>query len=174
MGRGCSHFKRCAEPARPDRRPRRQHHRRLRARSRRRLIPRCSSRKIDAAGLPFTVVNAGVSGDTTAGGLRRIDWALGPRRGRADRRARRQRRPARHLAEADRGESRRDHPARAGEVPGDQGHRRRDGDAGEHGRRFRRTVSRRFPASRRRPAARRWCRFSSKASAASRNSISPT
>jgi acyl-CoA thioesterase I len=32
--------------------------------------------KINAAGLPFEVVNAGVSGDTTAGGLRRIDWAL--------------------------------------------------------------------------------------------------
>ncbi len=28
--------------------------------------------------LAWTVVNAGVSGDTTAGGLRRIDWALGP------------------------------------------------------------------------------------------------
>ncbi len=26
--------------------------------------------------LPFTVVNAGVSGDTTAGGLRRVDWIL--------------------------------------------------------------------------------------------------
>jgi acyl-CoA thioesterase-1 len=34
--------------------------------------------KIDEAGLPYTVANAGVSGDTTAGGLRRIDWALGP------------------------------------------------------------------------------------------------
>lgn len=32
--------------------------------------------KITAAGLPFTVVNAGVSGDTTAGGLRRLDWTL--------------------------------------------------------------------------------------------------
>lgn len=32
--------------------------------------------KIDAAGLPFEVANAGVSGDTTAGGLRRVDWAL--------------------------------------------------------------------------------------------------
>lgn len=33
--------------------------------------------KIDAAALNYTVVNAGVSGDTTAGGLRRINWALG-------------------------------------------------------------------------------------------------
>ena len=33
--------------------------------------------KITAAHLPYTVANAGVSGDTTAGGLRRIDWAMG-------------------------------------------------------------------------------------------------
>jgi len=38
--------------------------------------PALLQQKIDAAGLPFTVVNAGVSGDTTAGGLRRINWAL--------------------------------------------------------------------------------------------------
>jgi acyl-CoA thioesterase-1 len=31
---------------------------------------------IDRAGLNFTVINAGVSGDTTAGGLRRIEWIL--------------------------------------------------------------------------------------------------
>jgi acyl-CoA thioesterase I len=31
---------------------------------------------IDEAGFNFAVVNAGVSGDTTAGGLRRIDWLL--------------------------------------------------------------------------------------------------
>jgi acyl-CoA thioesterase-1 len=30
--------------------------------------------KISATGLPYRVVNAGVSGDTTAGGLRRLDW----------------------------------------------------------------------------------------------------
>jgi len=28
------------------------------------------------AGLPHAVVNAGVSGDTSAGGLRRLDWSL--------------------------------------------------------------------------------------------------
>jgi acyl-CoA thioesterase-1 len=39
--------------------------------------PALLQQKIDAAGLPFTVANAGVSGDTTSGGLRRIDWALG-------------------------------------------------------------------------------------------------
>jgi acyl-CoA thioesterase I len=32
--------------------------------------------KIQEAGLPFAVANAGVSGDTTASGVRRIDWAL--------------------------------------------------------------------------------------------------
>jgi acyl-CoA thioesterase I len=39
--------------------------------------PALLQKKIDAAGLPYTVKNAGVSGDTSAGGLRRIDWALG-------------------------------------------------------------------------------------------------
>jgi acyl-CoA thioesterase-1 len=32
--------------------------------------------KIDSAGLPFRVVNAGLSGETSAGTLRRIDWLL--------------------------------------------------------------------------------------------------
>jgi len=32
--------------------------------------------KIDRAGLPYKIVNAGVSGDTSAGGLRRINWLL--------------------------------------------------------------------------------------------------
>jgi acyl-CoA thioesterase-1 len=39
--------------------------------------PALLQKKIDAAGLPYTVSNAGVSGDTTAGGLRRVAWALG-------------------------------------------------------------------------------------------------
>lgn len=39
-------------------------------------FPAVLQNKIDAAGLPFAVVNAGLSGDTTAGGLRRIDWLL--------------------------------------------------------------------------------------------------
>ncbi|HEY0793372.1 MAG TPA: arylesterase [Chthoniobacterales bacterium] len=38
--------------------------------------PALLQQKIDAARLPFTVVNAGVSGDTTADGLRRVDWVL--------------------------------------------------------------------------------------------------
>ena len=38
--------------------------------------PAVLQRKIDAAKLPYTVVNAGLSGDTTAGGLRRIGWIL--------------------------------------------------------------------------------------------------
>ena len=32
--------------------------------------------KLRAEGFTYRVVNAGVSGDTTAGGLRRVDWAL--------------------------------------------------------------------------------------------------
>jgi acyl-CoA thioesterase-1 len=39
--------------------------------------PALLQKKIDAAGLPYTVTNAGVSGDTSAGGLRRVAWALG-------------------------------------------------------------------------------------------------
>lgn len=32
--------------------------------------------KIDAAGLPYRVINAGLSGETSAGGIRRINWVL--------------------------------------------------------------------------------------------------
>ena len=39
-------------------------------------FPALLQRKIDDAGLKYEIVNAGVSGDTTAGGLRRIDWLL--------------------------------------------------------------------------------------------------
>lgn len=38
--------------------------------------PALIQQKIDDAGLPWRVVNAGLSGDTTAGGLRRINWLL--------------------------------------------------------------------------------------------------
>jgi acyl-CoA thioesterase-1 len=39
-------------------------------------FPALIAEKIRAAGLPFTVEDAGLSGDTSAGGLRRIDWLL--------------------------------------------------------------------------------------------------
>lgn len=39
-------------------------------------FPALLQKKIDAAGWNFTVVNAGVSGDTSAGGLARMDWLL--------------------------------------------------------------------------------------------------
>jgi acyl-CoA thioesterase-1 len=39
-------------------------------------FPARLQRKIDAAGMDFEVINAGVSGDTSAGGLRRLDWSL--------------------------------------------------------------------------------------------------
>ena len=38
--------------------------------------PAVIQQKIDSAGLPYRVVNAGISGETSAGGLRRIDWSL--------------------------------------------------------------------------------------------------
>jgi acyl-CoA thioesterase I len=38
--------------------------------------PSLVQHKLDAAGLNYEVVNAGVSGDTSAGGLVRLDWAL--------------------------------------------------------------------------------------------------
>jgi acyl-CoA thioesterase-1 len=38
--------------------------------------PALLQQRLDAEGYTFEVVNAGVSGDTTAGGLRRLDWAL--------------------------------------------------------------------------------------------------
>jgi acyl-CoA thioesterase-1 len=38
--------------------------------------PALLQKKIDAAGLNFTVINGGVSGDTSAGGLRRLPWYL--------------------------------------------------------------------------------------------------
>jgi acyl-CoA thioesterase I len=38
--------------------------------------PAVLQQRIDAAGYGFDVVNAGVSGDTTAGGLTRLEWSL--------------------------------------------------------------------------------------------------
>src|SRR5438045_9522928 len=40
--------------------------------------PALIQKKIEDAGLPYEVQNAGVSGDTTAAALRRIDWLLQP------------------------------------------------------------------------------------------------
>lgn len=39
-------------------------------------FPALVQAKIRERGLPYEVLNAGVSGDTTAGGLRRLDWLL--------------------------------------------------------------------------------------------------
>lgn len=39
-------------------------------------FPAVIQNKIDSANLPYNVVNAGVSGETTSGGLSRIDWIL--------------------------------------------------------------------------------------------------
>ncbi|MCC7010942.1 MAG: arylesterase [Planctomycetes bacterium] len=39
-------------------------------------FPAVLQRKLAAEGQPFQLINAGVSGDTTAGGLRRLEWLL--------------------------------------------------------------------------------------------------
>ena len=39
-------------------------------------FPAVLQRRLAARGEPFQLINAGVSGDTTAGGLRRADWLL--------------------------------------------------------------------------------------------------
>jgi acyl-CoA thioesterase-1 len=39
-------------------------------------FPALLQQRLAAEGLPFRLVNAGVSGDTSAGGLRRLDWLL--------------------------------------------------------------------------------------------------
>lgn len=39
-------------------------------------FPALIQAKLDSAGLPYRVVNAGISGETSAGGLRRLDWSL--------------------------------------------------------------------------------------------------
>jgi acyl-CoA thioesterase-1 len=41
-----------------------------------RAYPALIQAKLDSAGLPYAAVNAGVSGETSAGALRRIDWVL--------------------------------------------------------------------------------------------------
>jgi len=39
-------------------------------------FPAVLQRTLTEQGVPFRLINAGVSGDTTAGGLRRVDWLL--------------------------------------------------------------------------------------------------
>jgi acyl-CoA thioesterase-1 len=39
-------------------------------------VPALIQKRLDAAGYQYEVVNAGVSGDTSAGGLSRLDWSL--------------------------------------------------------------------------------------------------
>jgi acyl-CoA thioesterase-1 len=39
-------------------------------------VPSLVQKQLDAEGYGFEVVNAGVSGDTSAGGLRRLEWSL--------------------------------------------------------------------------------------------------
>ena len=69
--------------------------------------PAILQQRMDAAGYPFEVVNAGVSGDTTAGGLSRLDWSLDGDVADPDRGAGRQRRPPGPAARRDEEEPRR-------------------------------------------------------------------
>lgn len=39
-------------------------------------FPHIIQQRIDSLGLPYQVINAGLSGETTAGGINRIDWIL--------------------------------------------------------------------------------------------------
>ncbi len=39
-------------------------------------FPALIQKRIDAADLPYKVVNAGLSGETSSGGLRRLDWLM--------------------------------------------------------------------------------------------------
>src|SRR6187431_1593759 len=39
-------------------------------------VPSLIQKRLRSAGYPYDVINAGVSGDTTAGGLSRLDWSL--------------------------------------------------------------------------------------------------
>src|ERR1051326_4280756 len=39
-------------------------------------VPSLIQARLDATGYSYEVVNAGVSGDTSAGGLSRLDWSL--------------------------------------------------------------------------------------------------
>ena len=81
-------------PAR-HRRLRRQPHRRARGDAGRDVSRRARRAARAPRATRYRVVNAGVSGDTTAGGLRRVDWALRLKPDDRDRGARRQRRAPR-------------------------------------------------------------------------------
>ncbi len=39
-------------------------------------MPSLIQKRLQDAGYPYEVVNAGVSGDTSAGGVSRLDWSL--------------------------------------------------------------------------------------------------
>ena len=86
--------------------------------------PALVERELEEEGMPVRVFNAGVSGDTTAGGLARPRLAARPAPGRGGRGPRRQRRPARPARRAGREEPARDRPP----LPG----RRRPRPAARH------------------------------------------
>ena len=76
--------------------------------------PSLLEQRLEDAGLDFEVVNAGVSGDTSAGGLRAARLGAAGRRARADPGAGGQRRASRPAGRAAAAQSRAGHRARAG------------------------------------------------------------
>ena len=93
--------------------------------------PMLIQRKIDSAGLPFDVVNAGVSGETSAGLLDRLDWLLRGDVRRVGARDRRERRTARRADELPRVEPRDGARPDQGKASGRAHRARTDGGAAE-------------------------------------------
>ena len=77
-------------------------------------LPAKLERALQAKGIPARIENAGVSGDTAAGGLARLDWSVAEGHRRRDPRTRRQRCAARQRSEADPRGARSNHPAAEG------------------------------------------------------------
>ena len=80
----------------------------------RRLSRKAASSAPQAKGHDVVIANAGVSGDTTSGGLSRLDWSVPDGTGARHPRARRQRHAARHRPRHHREEPRRDDRAAEG------------------------------------------------------------
>ena len=81
-------------------------------------------RTLDAAGYAYQVVNAGVSGDTTAGGVRRVSWTLNQQASDRHSGTRRQRWAPRSQPARDESQPRTDHST----APAGLSHRRLSGD----------------------------------------------
>ena len=97
-------------------------------------FPALIGEKIRAAGLPYQVENAGLSGDTSAGGLRRTGLAAATTDRCPRYRSRRQRRSARTAGEIDQSQPAGDHRQGESEESGGENRHRGDADSAEPGR----------------------------------------